>query len=143
MKKSVDRRSFMKIAGSSLGIDVLYTALPMPVVGEAGERMHWLGQQNGEKMTPFSLVQLSDAHVGFNGSGRQHPGRAEELLAVLHGVSRTGWAEHRSAVCRSHVSSGTVAEFGGRAEVHRRTAEMGDRQWHFPLGDACLEGHFE
>jgi predicted phosphodiesterase len=67
MKKSVNRRSFMKIAGSSLGIGVLYTALPMPVVGEAGEMMHWLGQQNGEKMTPFSFVQLSDAHVGFNG----------------------------------------------------------------------------
>src|SRR4029077_18909850 len=67
MKKSVDRRSFMKIAGSSLGIGVLYTALPMPVVGEAREMMHWLGQQNGEKMTPFSLVQLSDPHVGFNG----------------------------------------------------------------------------
>ena len=35
MKKSVNRRSFMKIAGSSLGIGVLYTALPMPVAGEA------------------------------------------------------------------------------------------------------------
>jgi len=67
MKKSVNRRSFMKIAGSSLGIGVLYTALPMPVVGEAGEMMRWLGKQNGEAVTPFSFVQLSDAHVGFNG----------------------------------------------------------------------------
>src|SRR6478609_256371 len=67
MKKSVNRRSFMKIAGSSLGIGVLYTALPMPVVGESGEMMRWLGKQNGEAVTPFSFVQLSDAHVGFNG----------------------------------------------------------------------------
>jgi 3',5'-cyclic AMP phosphodiesterase CpdA len=29
--------------------------------------MRWLGKQNGEAVTPFSLVQLSDAHVGFNG----------------------------------------------------------------------------
>jgi hypothetical protein len=29
--------------------------------------MSWLGKNNGEKVTPFSFVQLSDAHVGFNG----------------------------------------------------------------------------
>jgi len=57
----------MKIAGSTLGIGVLYTALPQPAVGEADEMMRWLGKQNGEQMTPFSFVQLSDAHVGFNG----------------------------------------------------------------------------
>jgi hypothetical protein len=67
MKDSVNRRSFMKIAGSTLGIGVLYTALPQPAVGEADEMMRWLGKQNGEQMTPFSFVQLSDAHVGFNG----------------------------------------------------------------------------
>jgi hypothetical protein len=67
MKDAVNRRSFMKIAGSSLGIGVLYSALPMAATGEAGEMMHWLGKQNGEAMTPFSFVQLSDAHVGFNG----------------------------------------------------------------------------
>jgi hypothetical protein len=47
----------MKIAGSSLGIGVLYTALPLPAVGEAGEMMRWLGKKNGESMTPFSFVQ--------------------------------------------------------------------------------------
>jgi len=29
--------------------------------------MRFLGKQNGEAVTPFSFVQLSDAHVGFNG----------------------------------------------------------------------------
>jgi hypothetical protein len=67
VKNAVNRRSFMKIAGSSLGIGVLYTALPLPAGGEAGEMMRWLGTKNGEQMTPFSFVQLSDAHVGFNG----------------------------------------------------------------------------
>ena len=57
----------MKIAGSTLGIGVWYTAMPVPAVGEAGEMMRWLGKKNGEEVTPFSFVQLSDAHVGFNG----------------------------------------------------------------------------
>jgi predicted MPP superfamily phosphohydrolase len=57
----------MKIAGSSLGIGVLYSALPVLARGESGEVMRRLGKQNGEQMTPFSFVQLSDAHVGFNG----------------------------------------------------------------------------
>ena len=65
MKNAVNRRSFMKIAGSSLGIGALYTALPLPAGGEAGEMMRWLGTKNGEQMTTFSFVQLSDAHVGF------------------------------------------------------------------------------
>jgi hypothetical protein len=67
VKTDINRRSFMKIAGSSLGIGVLYTAVPMPLNGEAGEMMRWLGHKNGEPATPFSFVQLSDAHVGFNG----------------------------------------------------------------------------
>lgn len=57
MRHPVNRRSFMKIAGSTLGIGVLYTALPLPAAGEAGEMMRWLGKQNGEQMTPFSFVQ--------------------------------------------------------------------------------------
>jgi len=66
--KSLDRRSFMKIAGTSLGIGVLYTAVPAAgAYGEAGEMFRWLGEKNGEQVTPFTFVQLSDAHVGFNG----------------------------------------------------------------------------
>jgi hypothetical protein len=37
MKDGENRRSFMKIAGTSLGIGVLYIALPQGAVGEAGE----------------------------------------------------------------------------------------------------------
>lgn len=39
----------MKIAGMSLGIGVLYTALPTAAVGEAGEMMRWLGKENDER----------------------------------------------------------------------------------------------
>ncbi len=66
--KAPDRRSFLKIAGTSLGIGVLYSAYPAALAkGEVGNIFASLGRSNGEKVTPFSFVQLSDAHVGFNG----------------------------------------------------------------------------
>jgi 3',5'-cyclic AMP phosphodiesterase CpdA len=63
-----DRRAFLKIAGSSLGIGVLYSAYPASLkAGAADNLFSELGKANGEKVSPFSFVQLSDAHVGFNG----------------------------------------------------------------------------
>ncbi|MGO9088086.1 MAG: metallophosphoesterase family protein [Candidatus Sulfotelmatobacter sp.] len=63
-----DRRSFLKFAGASLGVGVLYSAYPAALSkGEAGSLFAALGQENGERVAPFSFVQLSDAHVGFNG----------------------------------------------------------------------------
>ncbi len=83
-----DRRSFMKIAGTSLGIGVLYSAVPAAALtGEAGEMFSFLGKRNGEKVTPFSFVQLSDAHVGFNGPpdplGTKAFERAVEMVNAL------------------------------------------------------------
>src|SRR5271166_2848513 len=66
--KPLDRRSFMKFAGTSLGIGVLYSAFPAAAAGgDVGEMFGYQGKKNGEKVAPFSFVQLSDAHVGFNG----------------------------------------------------------------------------
>jgi 3',5'-cyclic AMP phosphodiesterase CpdA len=66
--KDVNRRSFMKIAGTSLGIGVLYSAFPAAAAnGEPGDFFSLMGKKSGEKVTPFTFVQLSDAHVGFNG----------------------------------------------------------------------------
>src|SRR5882757_7103125 len=68
MKKPFDRRSFLKIAGTSFGIGVVYSAFPAAAVGgETGEMFNFLGKKSGEMATPFSFIQLSDAHVGFNG----------------------------------------------------------------------------
>ncbi len=68
MKKPFDRRNFLKIAGSSFGIGVVYSAFPAARAGgETGEMFNFMGKQSGEKVAPFSFVQLSDAHVGFNG----------------------------------------------------------------------------
>jgi len=88
MKKDFDRRSFMKIAGTSLGIGVLYSAFPAAAAGgETGEMFSFLGKQSGEKVAPFSFVQLSDAHVGFNGPpdplGTKAFERAVEMINQL------------------------------------------------------------
>lgn len=88
MKTSVDRRSFLKMTGTALGIGVLYQAMPASAAGGAvGEMFDHLGKQNGERVTPFSFVQLSDAHVGFNGPpdplGTKAFERAVEMVNAL------------------------------------------------------------
>ncbi len=85
--KHTDRRSFLKIAGASLGIGALYHVLPTPARGLAGEMLDHMKRMNGEKPSPFSFVQLSDAHVGFNGPpdplGTQAFERAVEMVNAL------------------------------------------------------------
>ena len=88
MKKSVDRRSFLKLSGAALGIGVLYQAMPAAQAkGAVGEMFDHMGKQTGERPTPFSFLQLSDAHVGFNGPpdplGTKAFERAVEMVNAL------------------------------------------------------------
>src|SRR6267378_2324256 len=54
MKGPFDRRSFLKIAGTSFGIGVVYSAFPASAAGgETGEMFNFLGKQSGERVTPF------------------------------------------------------------------------------------------
>ena len=62
----VDRRKLFKIAGWTLGAGALYSFAP-PARGEGGRLMDLLGKKNGERPTPFTFVQFSDTHVGFDG----------------------------------------------------------------------------
>ena len=82
-----NRRSFLKIAGASIGIGALYHVLPTPARGLAGEMLDHMQRMNGEKPSPFSFVQLSDAHVGFNGPpdplGTKAFERAVEMVNAL------------------------------------------------------------
>ena len=65
---SFDRRKFLKITGVTLGAGALYQfAAPALGEGVGGRVMDLLGKKNGERPTPFSFVQFSDTHVGFNG----------------------------------------------------------------------------
>ena len=81
-----DRRSFLKISGAALGIGVLYQVAPL-ASAEASETLRLLGRHSGEAVTPFSFIQLSDAHVGFNGPpdplGTKAFERAVEMVNAL------------------------------------------------------------
>ena len=66
MKSQIDRRSFMRITGASLGMGTLYRVAPLFGAG-AEQVLSRMEEENGERMAPFSFLQLSDAHVGFNG----------------------------------------------------------------------------
>ena len=85
---TTDRRSFLKISGAALGIGALYHVAPaIPLHAEANDLFHQLGRHSGEKVSPFSFVQLSDAHVGFNGPpdplGTKAFERAVEMVNAL------------------------------------------------------------
>ncbi len=68
MKDKIDRRSFLKVAGMSVGIGVVYQFAPM-LVGhaQAGTVTDFFKQVNGESPQSFTFAQFSDPHVGFQG----------------------------------------------------------------------------
>ncbi len=68
MKDRMDRRSFLKISGMSLGIGVVYQFAPMLAHrAEAGQIADFFKQVNGESPQSFTFAQFSDPHVGFQG----------------------------------------------------------------------------
>jgi predicted phosphodiesterase len=68
MKNQIDRRSFLRIAGTSVGIGVLYEFAPfLERRPEAGEMSSYFKRTNGEAPASFTFAQFSDPHVGFQG----------------------------------------------------------------------------
>jgi len=67
MKDPLDRRSFLTIAGASLGVGALFRVLPASAAGPGPEISRLFRDQNGEAPGGFSFVQISDTHVGFEG----------------------------------------------------------------------------
>lgn len=88
MSHPIDRRSFLRIAGMSLGAGALYRVAPA-LAGPAGrDTARRLARANGEAVTPFSFVQLSDAHVGFHGPPNPTGTRAfERAVEVVNGLA--------------------------------------------------------
>ena len=86
--KPFNRRTFLKITGASIGVGALYVARPaLGSDGEGRELLTQLGKANGEKFTPFSFVQLSDAHVGFSGPPNPLGTAAfERAVEVINGL---------------------------------------------------------
>jgi len=68
MKDQIDRRSFLRIAGVSLGIGVIYEFAPfLARRAEAGAITDFFKNANGEAPASFTFAQFSDPHVGFQG----------------------------------------------------------------------------
>ena len=87
MKRYLDRRGFLKIAGASMGVGALYTVWPGLGSAEGGEVARRLGLSNGEKPTPFTFAQLSDAHVGFDGP--IGTSALEKAVETINGMPQT------------------------------------------------------
>jgi 3',5'-cyclic AMP phosphodiesterase CpdA len=81
----MDRRKFLTVSGVSLGAGALYTMAPLLAGNaEGAELARQLGRQNGERPTPFTVFQLSDTHVGWEGAlGTKAFERAVEVVNGL------------------------------------------------------------
>jgi 3',5'-cyclic AMP phosphodiesterase CpdA len=90
MESKLDRRSFLRIAGTSLSIGALHSVFAPLAHGAGGEVLsRTLAQVNGEAPSPFSFIQLSDTHVGFNGPPDPLGTRAfESAVAAINRLKR-------------------------------------------------------
>jgi 3',5'-cyclic AMP phosphodiesterase CpdA len=91
MKSPFDRRKFLKIAGASLGFGALYRVAPALASGSVADDVKkLLSRKNGESVTPFSFVQLSDTHVGFSGPPNPTGNRAfERAVEIVNRLPQT------------------------------------------------------
>ena len=68
MQNRFDRRTFLRVTGTALSIGAVYSVFPgLTRRAEAEGTARTLAELNGEAPAPFSFMQLSDTHVGFNG----------------------------------------------------------------------------
>jgi 3',5'-cyclic AMP phosphodiesterase CpdA len=88
MKDQVDRRSFLKIAGVSLGIGVVYEFAPFLARREALALPDFFKKANGEAPATFTFAQFSDPHVGFEGPPDPLGTKAFETAVEL--INRSG-----------------------------------------------------
>lgn len=90
LKRKLNRRSFLRVAGTSLGIGAVYSVLPSLARGEGTDGLtRTLAQLNGEAPAPFSFMQLSDTHVGFNGPPDPLGTKAfENAVATINGLKK-------------------------------------------------------
>jgi predicted phosphodiesterase len=90
VKSKMDRRSFLRVAGTSLSIGALYSVFPTLAHGSEAELVtRTLKELNGEAPAPFSFMQLSDTHVGFSGPPDPLGTKAfENAVATINGLKK-------------------------------------------------------
>ena len=88
MEPQLDRRSFLRVTGTALGIGALYSVFPALTRSAGAETIaRTLAELNGEAPAPFSFIQLSDTHVGFNGPPDPLGTKAfETAVATINGL---------------------------------------------------------
>src|SRR5258708_22283155 len=90
MEKKFDRRSFLRVSGTALRIAALYSVFPALTKSARAEGItRPLADLNGEAPAPFSFIQLSDTHVGFNGPPDPLGTKAfESAVATINALKR-------------------------------------------------------
>src|SRR5258708_14774295 len=88
METKFDRRSFLRVTGTALSIGAIYSVFPALTRKAGAEGItRTLAELNGEAPAPFSFMQLSDTHVGFNGPPDPLGTKAfESAVATINGL---------------------------------------------------------
>jgi hypothetical protein len=139
----IDRRTFLRLAGASLGAGALYRLSPaLAADGPGGDTARALGRATGEAPTPFTFAQLSDTHVGFVGPPDPIGTKAfERAVEIVNGLPTppdlilfTGDLSHESEKPGEHAARmRRFKEIASRLEVKAHHVVPGEH-------DAGLDG---
>lgn len=138
----LDRRSFLRISTTSIGVGALLNVAPLAAAPRAARFLDAFRRRNGEAPGPFSIVQLSDTHVGFNGPpdplGTKAFERAVEVINALDPqpelILFTGDLTHDSEDPAEHAKRfRRFQEIAGELRVKTRYHVPGEH-------DAALDG---
>jgi hypothetical protein len=142
MKNEFDRRAFMRISAMSIGAGALLQFSPLAGTARGNAMARLFHKQNGEGPGAFSIVQLSDTHVGFQGPpdplGTKAFERAVDAINALNPqpdlILFTGDLTHDSEDHAEHAKRfASFKEISGRLRVKKRMHVPGEH-------DAALDG---
>lgn len=142
MKKEFDRRAFMRVSAMSIGAGALLQFSPLATTARGAALSGLFHRQNGEGTGPFSIVQLSDTHVGFQGPpdplGTKAFERAVDVVNALDPqpelILFTGDLTHDSDDPAEHAKRfAAFRSISGRLRVKKRMHVPGEH-------DAALDG---
>ena len=142
MKNEFDRRAFMRISAMSIGAGALLQFSPLAGTARANAMARLFHKQNGEGPGAFSIVQLSDTHVGFQGPPDPLGTKAfERAVDVINGLDPqpdlilfTGDLTHDSEDPAEHAKRfKTFRSISERLRVKKRMHVPGEH-------DAALDG---
>lgn len=142
MTEPFDRRAFLRVSSVALGAGALLQFSPLAATAHGSVLSRLLGRRNGEAPTPFSIVQLSDTHVGFSGPPDPLGTKAfERAVDAINALERqpdlilfTGDLTHDSEDPPEHARRfAKFREISARLKVQKHMRVPGEH-------DAALDG---